>query len=196
MSAPERSRSALPWQAVVAATVLALTAAAMVFVLTGDDGDESSDTAVPIELQPEDGDRAGDPLRAEFTDESGTVTNIRTALGDRPMVVNFFGSWCTPCVKEMPDFETVSQELTGEVDFLGLAVNDRPEDAATIIDETGVTYPWGRDDAGDVIGSAQIPSMPSTMFVSADGEIVDIQPGAVDAERLRELIAEHLGVTS
>ncbi len=193
MSDNPRSRSTLPWQAIVAATVLASIAALTVFALAGDDPDPR-EGAQAIALEPDSGARDGDPIDAEFTTAAGEPATIRATLDGRPMVVNFFGSWCTPCVKEMPDFQAVAQALDGEVDFLGLAVNDRPEDAAAIIESTGVTYPWGRDQDGDVIGSARIPSMPSTMFVNAEGEVVDIQPGAVDADRLRELIEEHLGV--
>jgi hypothetical protein len=94
----------------------------------------------------------------------------------------------------MPDFEAVSQDLSGEVDFLGIAVQDRPEDATGIVESTGVTYPWARDIRGDIVGAAGIVQMPSTMFVSAEGEVVEIQGGALDPDRLRALIEEHLGV--
>ena len=69
----------------------------------------------------------------------------------------------------------------------------QPDDAAGIVDETGVTYPWSRDARGDVAAAAQVTQMPSTMFVDADGEIVSVHSGALDADELRDLIEEHLG---
>ncbi len=197
MSAPSRSRPGLPWQAVVAATVLALTAAAMVFVIAGGN---DSDAAVErdgttVELRPDDG-QVRDVLDVEFTDVDGTTGTIRDLLDGTPMVVNFFASWCPPCIGELPDFEAVSQEFGGQVGFFGVAVQDRPEDATGIIDDTGVTYPWSRDIRGDIVGAAGVVQMPSTMFISADGAVVEIHGGAVDADRLRALIDEHLGVTS
>jgi cytochrome c biogenesis protein CcmG/thiol:disulfide interchange protein DsbE len=203
MAAPEtpptenrRPRRALPWQAVVAATVLALIAAGLVLAALADgNGDtravEATDT---VELTPADQVPKGDPLDIEFTDVDGTTSTLRDQLGDAPMVVNFFASWCPPCIGEMPDFEAVSQDLGDRVDFFGLAVTDRPEDASRIVEETGVTYPWSRDIRGDIAGAAEVVQMPTTMFISADGTIEAFHAGAVDQEKLRALIEEHLGV--
>ncbi|WP_436793797.1 TlpA family protein disulfide reductase [Actinospongicola halichondriae] len=197
MSAPSRLRSALPWQAVVAATVLALTAAALVLVIAGGNDDEASveSGGTTVELRPDDGEER-DVLDVEFTDVDGTTGTIRDLFDGTPMVVNFFASWCPPCIGELPDFEAVSQQMAGRVEFFGLAVQDRPEDASGIIDDTGVTYDWSRDIRGDIVGAAEIVQMPSTMFISADGEVVEIQGGALDADRLRSLIEEHLGVST
>ena len=197
MSEPSRSRPALPWQAVLAATVLALTAAAMVFVFASDGDSDASvaDDATSVTLRDARDDR--DPLDVEFTDVDGTTGTIRefVAATGSPVVVNFFASWCPPCIAEMPDFETVSQDFAGDVTFLGIAVQDRPEDASRIIESTGVTYHWTRDIAGDIVGAAGVVQMPSTMFVSSDGTVEEVQGGALEVDRLRELIDEHLGVT-
>ena len=151
--------------------------------------------ATTLELRPDDvGDAS--PLDVEFTTTDDSTATIRDSIDGRPMVVNFFASWCPPCISEMPDFEAVSQTVAGGVDFLGLAVQDRPEDAERIVEQTGVTYDWARDVRGDVAGAAGVVQMPTRLFVSADGEIVHAQPGAVSQSKLRELIEEHLGVTA
>ena len=192
---PSRSRPALPWQAYVAATVLALVAAAMVFVVAGDD-DEPAEAAPrqTLPLAPA-GEDSGDPLEVPFTDAEGDGTGtLGDLVGDTPLVVNFFASWCAPCIKEMPAFQEVSQDLDGEVAFFGLAVNDRPEAAREIVTETGVEYPWARDIRGDVASAAQVVQMPTTMFIGADGTIEEVHAGALDAEQLRALLEEHFGV--
>ena len=194
------SRSRLPWQTVLAATVLAaLAAIAVIVVLGGGDDSEvagTDATAAPLELTPVD-EATGDiePLDATVTRPDGT----EVVLGDEIeglTVINFFASWCPPCIAEMPDFETVSQELDGQVAFLGLAVQDRTDAATEIVEETGVTYPWARDAKGDVAAAAGVTQMPATMFVDADGEVVSVHSGALDADELRELIADELGVTA
>ena len=192
-----RSRRALPWQAIVAATVLALTAAAMVFVLMpgGDEEPAADQTRQTLPLTPAD-EVAGDPLEVAYTDADGSTGTLADRLDGRPLVVNFFASWCAPCVKEMPDFESVARELEADVDFFGLAVNDRPEDAEDIVDQTGVTYPWSRDIDGDIANAAQVVQMPTTMFIASDGTIEEVHAGALDADGLRALIEEHLGVTA
>lgn len=197
MSEPDRSRTGLPWQAYLAATVLALTAAGLVLVVASsgsDDGRSEVATAEPVELRPVDEIPDGNPLDIAFTDVDGTSRAIRDLLGDEPLVVNYFASWCAPCIAEMPDFQAVSEEVAGDVAFFGLAVTDRPEDATRIIERTGVTYPWSRDVAGDIAAAFGITTMPSTMFITPDGDVSHIQPGAVSRERLRSLIEQHLGV--
>ncbi|MGK2929885.1 MAG: TlpA family protein disulfide reductase, partial [Acidimicrobiales bacterium] len=119
---------------------------------------------------------------------------LRDLAGAEPLVVNLFASWCPPCIAEMPDFEAVSAALGDEVRFFGLAVTDRPEDASRIVEETGVTYDWSRDIQGDIAAGFGVTTMPSTIFITKDGEVAHIQSGALDQDRLRALIDEHLGV--
>lgn len=185
----------LGWPAVLVATVLAVLAAAGVLVLLGG-SDEDTVTTEPtgsLELRPADELAQGDPLTVPFTTQDGGEQTLAEVI-EGPTVVNFFASWCPPCVKEMPDFQDVSEELAGRVAFFGLAVNDRPEDARRIVDQTGVTYDWGRDVEGRVANAAGALNMPTTMFVDADGEVVEVHSGALDADELRALIDEHLGV--
>jgi cytochrome c biogenesis protein CcmG/thiol:disulfide interchange protein DsbE len=191
------SRSRLPWQAVVASTVLAALAALLVVAVLGGDGsDDGGDLATDgaIELRPADEVPAGDPLDLAVTWPDGRESPLADEL-DGPTVVNFFASWCPPCIAEMPDFESVSQEVAGDVAFVGLAVQDRTADATRIVEDTGVTYPWARDAKGDVASAAQVTQMPATMFVDGDGKVVSVHSGALDADELRELIESELGVT-
>jgi thiol-disulfide isomerase/thioredoxin len=199
MTESPRSRTGLPWQAYVAATVLALVAAGLVlFVAANRDDDEGGEsaTAESVELRPIDEVPDGDPLDIPFTDVDGTTRTIRDLLGDEPLVVNYFASWCPPCIAEMPDLQAVSEDMGDDVQFFGLAVTDRPEDATRIVERTGVTYPWSRDIKGDVAAAFGITTMPSTMFITPDGDVVHTQPGAVDQDKLRSLIAEHLAVAA
>ena len=193
------SRSRLPWPAVVAATVLASLASLLVIVvLGGDDGDDAAGTTPTtdgrIELTPAEDAPAGDPLGIPVTWPDGEEEPLAESL-QGPTVVNFFASWCPPCIAEMPDFESVFQQVGGEVAFLGLAVQDRTADATRIVEETGITYPWARDVRGDIASAAQVTQMPSTMFIDAEGEVVSVRSGALDADELRDLLESELWVT-
>lgn len=200
---PRRSTSpssrSLPWQAVVAATVLALLAAGAVLVVLGGNDDDGGDDAVAtpgFTLVPSDEVATGDALGIEFTDLDGTTGTIDDLLDGRPMVVNFFQSYCPPCIEEMPAFDAVARQLDGSVDFLGLAVQDRPEDAAEIVEETGITYPWRRDVRGEIVAATGSAVMPTTMFVTADGDVTHVEAGAMDEAELLALIEAELGVAS
>ena len=191
------SRSRLDWKAVVAATVLAALAAALVIALLGG-GDGSADadrtTDGTLGLTPVDEAAFGEPLDISVTWPDGEEAPLADAV-EGPTVVNFFASWCPPCIAEMPDFESVSQQVAGDVEFIGLAVQDRTADATRIVDETGITYRWARDGRGDVASAAQVTQMPATMFIDAEGEVVSVHSGALDADELRDLLESELGVT-
>lgn len=200
---PSRGRRALTLPVVLASTVLALTVAVLVYVALGgaDDAAVESDAGpggTTLELTPTDEAAADrdEALDLTFTAPDGTEATLRSRLDGRPMVVNFFASWCPPCIREMPDFQTVAGQTAGRVDIVGLAVQDRPEDAIEIVEETGIEYFWARDARGDIAGAIGVVQMPSTFFVDADGEIVEVHSGTLDADELRALIERHLGVES
>ena len=185
--------SRLPLRVIVLSTVLVFAAAAITYVvLSPDDGDDGSASDGTIELTPSDG-PAGDPDEVAFTTfEDDTVT--LASLQGRPVVVNFFASTCTPCIKEMPAFEEVFQELGDEVSFLGLAVQDRPDAAVALVERTGISYPTAQDPDGDVINALGGTILPTTVLLDAEGEIVTTHNGALEADELRQLLADELGV--
>jgi thiol-disulfide isomerase/thioredoxin len=111
--------------------------------------------------------------------------------------VNFFASTCTPCITEMPALEEVYQDVGGDqVAFLGLAVTDRPEDAQALVAQTGVTYPTAQDPNADVITALGGTVLPTTVLLDADGTIVATHNGALDADELRGLLADELGISA
>ncbi|MGH3442508.1 MAG: TlpA family protein disulfide reductase, partial [Nitriliruptorales bacterium] len=123
--------------------------------------------------------------------DGGQVT-LADFHGPEPLVVNFWASWCPPCVAEMPDIERVHQDLGGEVAFLGINTQDTEEAADRLVGETGVTYPLVRDPDGQVASAFGVFGMPSTFFVTADGQVAHQHTGSMTEEQLRALIDEHL----
>jgi thiol-disulfide isomerase/thioredoxin len=138
------------------------------------------------------GDRFSEVLSAEFSDFDSGRTMTLTEFEGEPIVVNLWSSTCPSCIHEMPDFETVSQELRGEVTFIGINVDADRGAAEELAAKTGVTYQLGVDD--DLMFSVllEVISMPTTAFITADGEVAEVRGGQLSAEALREQIAEHL----
>jgi peroxiredoxin len=95
----------------------------------------------------------------------------------------------------MPAFEEVYQDVKGDdVAFLGLAVNDRVDDAQQMADKTGVTYPLGQDKDASVITVLEGTVLPTTVLLDADGNVVSRHAGQMSADDLRGLLADELGI--
>lgn len=133
----------------------------------------------------------GDPpdRLPEFTlgDADGEPRALGEFLG-RPVVLNFWATWCPPCVREMPLLADLHARSGDELQVLGVAV-DRLDPVREFIDDLGIDYPVlvGEQDAMDVaalFGDAFL-GLPFTVFADADGRIVGIHLGEIHDDELR-----------
>jgi cytochrome c biogenesis protein CcmG/thiol:disulfide interchange protein DsbE len=138
----------------------------------------------------------GDPHRAltvEYETFSGDTTTLEAYRGT-PTVVNFWASWCTPCITEMPDFEAVHQEAGDQVAFVGLSTDFKRSDAEEMAERTGVTYDLGYDSDETIVREFVTVGLPITVFVDADGNVTKVHSGPLAKDKLRGLIRDELGV--
>ena len=107
----------------------------------------------------------------------------------KPIVLNFWASWCGPCKMEMPDFNKKSQELEGEVQFLMVNMTDggreTVETASAFIEEQGYTFPVFFDTTTEAAYVYGAYSLPTTYFIDADGNAVAQATGAISGETLQ-----------
>lgn len=177
--------------ACVAAAAVAAIAVGLLFGGSSGDEQSSDETSGTIELIPGD-DAVGTSVGgAPFDTLDGGESSLGSYQGT-PVVLNFFGSWCAPCVNEMPALEDVHQALGDQVAFVGLAVRDQEEDTAQIVEDTGVTYDLGRDQRGDLLTSLGGVSMPTTVLIDADGVVTSVNSGELNAAELTEMIEAQL----
>jgi thiol-disulfide isomerase/thioredoxin len=114
----------------------------------------------------------------------------------KPLVLNFFASWCPNCVGEMPGFQQVHQQLGSKVDFLGVSQSDAKSASIALANQTGVHYPLGIDANGDFFRATGSTGMPTTLFIRAGGQIAYIQVGALDPASLKQAIQQYFGVST
>ncbi len=132
----------------------------------------------------------GEPVPdADLEMLGGGTTSISDLLG-KPLVVNFWSSTCAPCLAEMPDFESVHQELDGQVGFLGVDVTDTAEAGQKMVEQTGVTYPNGRDPRAEVMSSFGGIALPRTVLIDADGNVAAVHSGAMTADELKDSLSK------
>ena len=131
------------------------------------------------------------PQARDFTvqDIDGNDVKLSEQFG-KPLVVNFWASWCPPCKEEMPDFESVYQEMGEQVTFMMVNLVDGSretlETATDYITANGYTFPIYFDVNQDAAYTYTITSIPTTLFINAKGEIVTSAVGAIDAEALKQ----------
>ena len=90
----------------------------------------------------------------------------------RPVVVNFWATWCGPCKEEMPLFEKMWNKYKDkDVVFLGVNVMDDKENAAEFIKKMGITYTNLHDPSGGVLSKYGVSGLPATFFIDREGKI-------------------------
>ena len=114
---------------------------------------------------------------------------------DGPIVLNFWASWCEPCIEEMPEFETVSKEVAGRVTFIGVNDGESVETAREFAYEvTGVSYLVLLDPTSSMTdGPYPLVGRPTTFFIGADGIIDDLFVGLIRVDTLRDKISALIG---
>lgn len=127
----------------------------------------------------------------DFTvfDAEGNAVELSDYLG-RPVVVNFWASWCGPCQMEMPEFDAAYRELGGEVVFLMVNMTDGSREtvqsASDFIAGEGYSFPVLYDTERDAAETYGAYSLPTTYFIDADGNLAARAIGAIDADALQQ----------
>jgi cytochrome c biogenesis protein CcmG/thiol:disulfide interchange protein DsbE len=113
-----------------------------------------------------------------------------------PVMLNFWASWCIPCREEAPRLQR-GWERWGKrgVLFLGLDMQDLPEDARDFLREFRITYPTIRDKGKEVSVRYGATGIPETYFITARGRVVAHAIGAMSSEQLNRGIAAARAAT-
>ena len=131
-------------------------------------------------------------LSFSLTDTKGVIFTEKNTRG-KYLVINFWATWCTPCLKEIPAFVKFYEENSDHVEILGL--DFEPVDLEIINDYVGrfsINYPivlYNEDNDSEYSNFGEIVGMPTTQIYSPEGELLHTFMGEITIDDLSEFIA-------
>ena len=131
------------------------------------------------------------PLRLQGLD-GGTVD--LAALRGRPVVVNFWATWCDPCVREFPRLaRAAAAHRADHLAVVGVLVSDRPDDARAFVRRHHGAWPVGLDPSARTAAAWGAVGLPHTWFLRPDGTLASHQLGELSQSSLDRQLALILG---
>jgi peroxiredoxin len=128
----------------------------------------------------------------QVTAFDGTAVTLEGFRG-RPVVVNFFESWCPICRSEQPDLSKVAREFAGRVGFVGVSYHDTVNAGRAYQRRFDVPYPLANDSSGRTWARWRVPYQPVTVLVDKRGRVAERFDGGTTGGTLRAALAYLVG---
>jgi len=134
-------------------------------------------------------------MSLDFTvqDMDGNTVNLSDYYG-KPIVLNFWASWCPPCKSEMPDFNEAFEETGDSVVFLMINMTDGQretiEKGSSYVRSEGFTFPVYYDTKMEAATLYNVTAIPTTYFIDKDGYIYGMTKGSISKSTLLETIKQ------
>jgi peroxiredoxin len=113
-------------------------------------------------------------------------------LRGRPVLVNFWATWCLFCVTEMPALDEFARRHQGRVTVIGINVGEPPETVEAFARQVGVHYPLLLDSTREVTRAYRVRSMPMSLLIDAQGVVQSVRYGVLTPPEMEERLAPLL----
>ena len=119
--------------------------------------------------------------------DSGKTTLSLSNLKGKPIVLNFWASWCQPCKEELPLLENAWKQMQAQkknIVFLGIDFQESDSDASSFLLQHGITYLAGLDTDGSIANKYGVSSLPQTIFIDRNGTVTSREPQELTTQDL------------
>jgi cytochrome c biogenesis protein CcmG/thiol:disulfide interchange protein DsbE len=186
--APSAGPRRRPHTAVIIAGVVAVVAVLLVVLLatSPQGGDQTVSSPLLGKLAPD----------IKATDTTGAQFRIDDYRG-RWVLVNFFATWCAPCVQEHPELLTFARrhELTGDAAVVSVAFNESPSTVEKFFQKNGGDWPVIAQGNGDFALDYGVVKLPESYLIAPDGTVVEKIDGGIQADQLDATISRLSGAS-
>jgi cytochrome c biogenesis protein CcmG, thiol:disulfide interchange protein DsbE len=128
----------------------------------------------------------------ELTGLNAPDTSIAALHDGKPLYLNFWASWCPPCVREMPHIDALYRQYGDQINFAAVTIDDNADDAQTFLTKTGLTVPVYTGDLQRLAADYGLSAIPVSVLIAADGTVLAQTMGGMDAAALEAFLAPAL----
>lgn len=152
-------------------------------------GSGAANSELPSALQPK-----LSHVNSVVEDEMENSYDLVGIADGKPLVINFWATWCPHCIKEMPAFQAAFEQYGDRVSFAMIdtvdGTRETVEDGSAFVFENGFTFPVYYDVKQNAAIDFGVSVMPATVIFDAEGNVVYSKAGAMDIDTLNSLLAD------
>lgn len=128
----------------------------------------------------------------ELTGLNVPDTSIAALHDGKPLYVNFWASWCPPCVREMPHIDALYRQYGDRINFAAVTIDDQVNDAQAFLTKSDLTVPVYTGNLQRLAADYRLSAIPVSVLVAADGTVLAQTVGGMDAAALEAFLVPVL----